>query len=393
MRHIKCGIVGFGFIGPHHAEAMRRLGFVEVAAVCAKNPETREKATRLHIPRFYDNYEQLVDDPEIDVVDIATPTYLHHPTAMAAMSRCKHVIVDKPIATTSALAGEMVDAARAAGVVNAVTFNYRYNPMVQQARLMVAKGEIGDIHLAHGIYLQEWLLCDTDFSWRLEPEKSGEGAMVTDAGCHWFDLVEHITGLRITSIFADLRTVIRTRQRPVGGSLEAFASRRNQNTEPFEVKVPDLGAAILRLENGATVTCLTCPLCAGHKNDLRVELHGSKASLSWIQERPNEIWIGRRGEANRVLIRDPGLVDPAVRPYVSTPGGHNEAWPDAFKNLMANILTFIAEGRDARTADGMLFPTFADGYQAALIADAMVASSRTGKWVQVAAGTLAVESR
>src|SRR5689334_9337944 len=143
MRHIKCGIVGFGFIGPHHADAMRRLGFVEVAAVCAKDPATREKAARLHIPGFYDNYEQLVDDPEIAVVDIATPTYLHHPIAMAALSRGKHVIGDKPIATTSALAVEMVDAARAAGVVNAVTFNYRYNPMVQQARLMVAKGEIG----------------------------------------------------------------------------------------------------------------------------------------------------------------------------------------------------------------------------------------------------------
>jgi predicted dehydrogenase len=365
---------------------MRRLGFVEVAAVCSNEPATREKAARLHIPRFYDNYEDLIADPEIDVVDIATPTYLHHPIAMAAMSRGKHVIVDKPLATTSTLAAEMVDAARAAGVVNAVTFNYRYNPMVQQARLMVAKGEIGDIYLVHGYYLQEWLLYGTDFSWRLEPEKSGEGSVVTDAGCHWFDLVEHITGLRITSVFAALRTVIRTRQRPIGGSLEAFAPASTQKTEPFEVKVPDLGAAILQLQNGATVTFLTSPLCAGHKNDLRVEFHGSKASLSWIQERPNELWIGRRNAADRILVRDPGLVDPAVRPYVSTPGGHNEAWPDAFKNTMANILTFIADGRDARAADGVLFPTFQSGYRAAAIGDAMVASSRTGSWAQVALG-------
>ena len=383
MRKVKCGIVGFGFIGPHHAEAMRRLGFVEVAAVCSNEPATREKAARLHIPKFYDSYEELIADPEIDVVDVATPTYLHHPVAMAAMARGKHVIVDKPLATTSALAAEMVDAARAAGVVNAVTFNYRYNPMVQQARVLVARGEIGSIHLVQGHYLQEWLLYDTDFSWRLEPEKSGEGAMVTDAGCHWFDLVEHITGLRVTSVFADLRTMVPTRQRPVNAAREAFAAAGEERTEPFSVTVPDLGSAMLRMNNGAAAVFLTSPLCAGHKNDLRVEFHGSKASLSWIQERPNELWIGRRGEADRVLTRDPGLLDPAVRRYASTPGGHNEAWPDAFKNTLANIFGFIAEGCDPRTADGTLFPTFESGYRAAAIGDAMVASSRTGAWVTV----------
>lgn len=305
MRNVKCGIVGFGFIGPHHADAIRRLGFADVVAVCSNDPAARDKAARLHIPRFYDNYEDLIADPEIDVVDIATPTHLHHPIAMAALSRGKHVVVDKPIATNSALASEMVRAAYSSGVVNAVTFNYRYYPIVQQARLMVANGEIGNIHLVHGYYLQEWLLYDTDFSWRLEPERSGEGAMVTDAGCHWFDLVEHVTGLRVTRVFAVLRTVIPTRQRPTGGSLEAFAAASNQETSPFDVKVPDLGAAVLEPESGSIATFLTSPLCAGHKNDLRVEFHWSKTSLSWKQEQPNELWVGKRGEANQVLVRDP----------------------------------------------------------------------------------------
>ena len=384
-RNLRCGIVGFGFIGPHHAEAMRRLGFVDVVAVCSDEPEaTRRKAERLRIPKVYEDYADLISDPEIDVIDVVTPTHLHYPIAMAALARRKHVIVDKPLALSAEQAKQLVAAARAAGVVNAVTFNYRYHPLVQHARVLVSKGELGDIHLVHGHYLQEWLLYDTDFSWRLEPEKSGPAAMVADAGSHWFDLVEHVTGLRIAAVLSELKTTIPIRKKPLSAAREAFAEAVAEDTEDYEVKVPDLGIALLRFSNGASGSFATSSLCAGHKNDLRFEVHGSRGSLSWLQEEPNRLWIGKRGEPDRVITKDPPLLDASIRRYASLPGGHGEAWPDAFKNIMENIFTFIASGADPRTADGMLFPTFENGYRVAAIAEAMVASSAAGgAWTAV----------
>jgi predicted dehydrogenase len=386
MRTVRCGIAGFGFIGPHHAEAMMRLGFVDIAAVTSNEPGTaREKAARLGIPTVHERYEDLLDDPSIEVIDIVTSTRMHHPIAMAAIARGKHVIVDKPMALSPAQAREMRDAARAAGVVNAVTFNYRYHPMVQQARIMVERGDVGAIHLLHGHYLQEWLLYDTDFSWRLDPAESGPAAMVSDAGCHWFDLVEHVTGLRVTSVMAELRTVIPTRRKPLRAR-EAFASAGAEETDPYPVSVPDLGAVLLRLSNGGTALFLTSALCAGHKNDLRFEIHGAKLSLAWVQEDPNRLWIGRRGQPDLVLNRDPELLDPEVRRYTNLPGGHNEGWPDAFKNTLRNIFEFIAQGRDPKNADNIFFPTFADGYRAAVIADALLRSHALGGvWTNVEA--------
>jgi predicted dehydrogenase len=390
LAKVRCGIVGFGFIGPHHADAIRRLGHVEVVAVSSPDIErTRAKAERFGIAKVYGRYEELLDDAEVEVVDIAAPTHLHRPVALAAIARGKHVIVDKPLALSVAESVELVDAANRAGVVNAVIFNYRYNPMVQQARVLIEQGRLGKIHLVHGHYLQDWLLSDSDFSWRLEPEKSGEAAMLADAGSHWFDLVEHVTGLRIRSVLVELTTVIKTRQKPVTSraafqSREAFQSSSSRATETHEVRVPDLGAALLRFSNGATGTFLTSSLCAGHKNDIRFEVHGSTASLKWLQEKPNRLWLGKRGEPDQVWIKDPTLLDPSIRHYAALPGGHNEAWPDAFRNVMAGIFNFIALGREGREAVGIAFPTFESGLRTARIAEAMMASGRAGGvWTDV----------
>lgn len=385
MKRLGYGIVGAGFVGPHHIEAVRRLGFVEIVALADANLAlAKGKAAQLYVPRAYGSYEELIADPEIQVVDIATPTYLHHRIALAAIAARKHVIVDKPMATTAGEAREMTEAAHAARVVNAVTFNYRYNPVVQQARVLIRRGDVGQIRFVHGHYMQEWLLRDTDFSWRLEPEKAGPACVVGDAGAHWFDLAQHLTGLRVESVLADLTTTIKTRKRPLGEWREAFAGNSGGATEDFAVCVDDLGCVVLRFENGAVGNFFGCQLCAGHKNDLRIEVNGSECSLAWQQERPNELWIGRRGAPNEVLLKDPALLDPSVRHYAALPGGHNEAWPDAFRNLMRNVLTFIAEERDPASADGELFPTFETGYRVAAIVDAAVRSQQQGsRWVEV----------
>jgi predicted dehydrogenase len=281
-------------------------------------------------------------------------------------------------------AAELVGAAEAAKVVNAVTFNYRYNPLVQQARVMSQRGDLGELHFIHGHYLQEWLLHDTDFSWRLEPEESGEAAMIADAGSHWFDLIEYVTGLRVTTVLAEVRTILKIRQKPAAAR-DAFADAGSDDSIAFDVKVPDLGTAMLRFSNGASGTFSTCSLCAGHKNDLRFELHGAMGSLSWLQEEPNRLWIGRRGEPDQMITKDPGLLDPSVRHYAMLPGGHNEAWPDAFRNLMANIFAFIQSGRDPHEADEISFPTFRSGLRAASISESLLSSAHGGSvWTTVA---------
>lgn len=389
MRRVRCGLIGFGFIGPHHLDAIRRLGFVDVVGLCTGHAQqAQEKAKGHHVPKAYGNYQDLLADPEIEVVDIVTPTHLHHPIAMAALARGKHVIVDKPMALDAKKAGEMLAAAKKARRVNAVTFNIRYNPVLQHARSMVLGGELGEVRVLQGHYLQEWLLYDTDVSWRLEPDKCGPLAMVAEAGCHWFELSQHLTGLEIVRLRVDLSTSMRLRKKPLADAGPAFATKSDTATEDFLVTVPDLGFVIVEYNNGARGSFTSSSMCAGRKNDLRLEINGSKASLEWRQERPNELWVGRRGAPNELVLKDPGLLHESVRAYASLPGGHNEGWPDAFRNLMRNIFTFIAEGRDPATADGAAFPTFATGHQINCITDAIERSHQAGGiWVAVESGS------
>jgi predicted dehydrogenase len=309
---------------------------------------------------------------------------VHHPIALAALQSGKHVIVDKPLALNTKQASEMLQAATQAQRVHAVTFNIRYNPVLQHARLLVKGGELGGVHLLQGHYLQEWLLHATDFSWRLEPDKCGPTAMVAEAGGHWFDLSQHITGLQIVRVRAELVTTLPVRKKPRLSVGQAFATKSDVAAEDYQVTVPDLGFVLVEFNNGARGMFTTSAMCAGRKNDLRLEISGSKASLEWRQERPNELWIGRRGAPNELVLKDPSLLLEPVRSYAALPGGHNEGWPDAFRNLMRNIFTFIAEERDPSTADGIAFPTFATGYQINAITDAILASHQAGgSWVTI----------
>jgi predicted dehydrogenase len=382
LNKVGCGIVGFGFIGPHHAEAMRRIPAAELVAVASMSEAGREKARRLGVPRVYESHEELIADPDVGLVDVATPTRYHHPVATAAIRAGKHVVVDKPLAVSRGQAEEMLEAATAAGVVHGITFNYRYNAVVQHARAMLRRGDLGELRIVRGHYLQEWLLYDTDYSWRLDPDESGEAAMVADAGCHWFDLVEYVSGARVESVLADLTTLIPVRRRPAGGAVEAFSSAGTTEREDYTVRVPDCGTVLLRFSNGARGTFLTSPLCAGHKNDLRVEFCGSRASLEWGEEQSHQLWIGRRDEPNQILMKDPSLLDASALPYAALPGGHNEAWPDAFRNTLGAIIEHAASGATMRP--DVPFPTFAAGVRAAVIADALVASYRAGGvWTRV----------
>jgi predicted dehydrogenase len=385
VKRIGMGIVGAGFVGPHHVDAVRRLGYVDIIAVAGSSQASAEKkAEAVGARKAYAGYEALLNDPDIQVVHNATPNYLHYPVNAAAIAKGKHVVSDKPLAMTAAEAKKLLDQAAKAGIVHAVTFNYRGNPLVQQARHMIARGDIGKPHFLVGTYLQDWLLKDTDYSWRLEPDKGGASSALGDIGSHWCDLAQHMSGLRITHVLGDITTVIPKRKKPLG-SREAFAAAdANQKVEEVDIKVEDLASVLVRFDSGAKGSFSVGQVCAGHKNDLEIEICGSKASLKWRQEHQNELLIGHRDRPNEILQKDPSLIDPVAGKYAHLPGGHQEAWADAFANLMRDIYGFIAEGKKPSDPHPPAFATFEDGYRANCIVEAILQSAQKGSaWTKV----------
>ena len=378
------GLVGPGFVGAHHIDAVRRLGFVDVVGVAASSHASAQRhADILGVPKAYEGYEALAADPDVHVIHNTTPNYLHGPVIMAALAHGKHIVSDKPLATTAQEARALWTAACRAGVTHAVTFNYRGNPMVQQARAMIASDEVGPVHFAHGGYLQDWLLEPTDFSWRLEPDKGGDSSAVADIGSHWFDLVQHVIRARIEAVLADLTTVIGTRLKPAQ-STQAFSTSGNADRERVRIHSEDLATILLRFEGGAKGSVTVGQVCAGHKNDCWFEVSGQSASLRWDQERQNDLWIGRRDRANATLAKDPALLDPDARRYARLPGGHQEAWADAFRNVLADVYAFIAAGKSPAESRPPTFATFEDGYRASCIVDAVLESHRGGGvWTNV----------
>ena len=380
---IGMGLVGPGFVGGHHIDAVRRLGFVDVVALAASSDESaRRKAEALGVPRAYGSYEALIADPEVHVVHNTTPNHLHVPVILAAIAHGKHVISDKPLATTAADARRLADAAKAAGIVNAVTFNYRGNPLVQHARQAIANGDIGTPRFLHGYYIQDWLLNETDYSWRLDPAKGGASSALGDIGSHWCDLAQHMSGLTITHVLGDITTTLPKRRKP-RGSREAFAAAGGDDTDIVDITVEDLASVLVRFDNGAKGTFSVGQVCPGHKNDLVLEICGSKSSVKWRQEHQNELWFGHRDRANEVLQKDPSLIVDQARPYAHLPGGHQEAWADAFCNLMRDIYGAIAAGSPYRPLPPTV-ATFEDGYRANRIVEAILESaSKGGVWTEV----------
>jgi len=381
MEVIRAAVVGTGFIGPAHVEALRRLG-VEVTGIVGSSPErARPKAEALGIDRVYPDYEALLADDLVDVVHITSPNQLHFPMARGAIRAGKHVVCEKPLAMTSEESGELLRVAEEAGIVHAVNFNIRFYPICHEARERVARGDLGDLYITRGSYLQDWLLYDTDWNWRLEPEKGGRLRAVGDIGSHWLDLVTFVTGQHIEAVYADLKTFLPLRKRP-SGPIDTFAGKELTPGDYVEtpIETEDYATILLRWDSGARGVVTVSQVSAGRKNRLSFELNGSESSLAWDSERPNELWIGRRDGPNGVLLKDPALLTPAARRFAGYPGGHNEGFPDTFKALYQAVYSYIRR-RDEGREPG--FPTFADGHEEMLIGEAVMKSVENGGWTTI----------
>ncbi|MGE5352413.1 MAG: Gfo/Idh/MocA family protein [Acidobacteriota bacterium] len=385
MKTLKAAVIGTGFIGPAHIEALRRIGNVEIHGIASLDFEgAKALAEKYSIPNVYDKWQSAVCDKEIDIIHNCTPNNLHFEINKAAITEGKHVISEKPLTLTSQESEELVRLAREKGVVNAVNFNYRFYPLTQHAKSMVEKGDLGQIYLVHGHYLQDWLYYETDYNWRLDTEISGESRAVADIGSHWCDLVQFITGSKIKRVMADLVTVHKTRKKPLQ-EVATFKGKEEQakgNFEDVEIKTEDAASVLLQFENGARGVFTVSQISAGRKNNFLFEIDGSKKAVSWDQEEPNNLWIGYREKANEILIKDPSLLDENARRYAHYPGGHPEGYPDAPKNLFMNVYDFIRQGKNPLT-DKPNFPTFEDGHQEIKIVEAILKSSKEEKWIEV----------
>jgi predicted dehydrogenase len=300
--------------------------------------------------------------------------------AKAAMEAGKHVLCEKPLAMSTTEAEEMVRLARGRNLANCTFHNLRYYPQVQNMRRMREAGDLGEIQAVQGTYSQDWLLYDTDFNWRIESEMNGRSRAFADIGTHWCDMIEHITGLPITSLCADLQTFHKTRKKPKG-SIETFSGKTLQPEDYSEIPIDteDFGAVLLRLGERARGAMTVSQVSAGRKNRLFVEIYGTKASVTWDGERPDELWLGYRNEPNRIIVKDPSLLADQARTYADLPGGHSEGYDDTFKQVFRRFYRTVAD----RTAP-VEYPTFEDGLRQLRILDAVLESSRKQAWEKVA---------
>lgn len=376
-------VVGTGFIGPAHAEALARMG-VRVKGILGSSKEKSENAARaLGLSVAYPDYQAILDDSEVQVVHLASPNRFHYDQASRALNAGKHVVCEKPLAMNARETGALVELARSKpNLVAAVNYNIRFYPVVLHARDIVQSGEIGQVFSIRGGYAQDWLLHDTDWNWRLVPEEGGDVRAIGDIGTHWMDLVGFVTGLKIEALIADLQTFIPVRKKP----LQAVATFKGKELggpieyENVEVRTEDWGGVLLRYTGGVRGVMAISQVVAGRKNRLSFEIAGSKGALAWDSEQPNALWLGYRDRPNALLIKDPSLMSDTARHFASYPGGHAEGFPDTFKQLYRSIYSYIQAGDFSQPR---FFPTFEDGHYEVVLCDAILESHRQGRWVQI----------
>lgn len=381
MKKINTGVIGTGFIGPAHIEALRRLGYIEVVAIADINIEVaKEKAAQLNVNKAFGDYKELLAQETIEVVHVCTPNHLHYPIAKEALLAGKHVVCEKPLAINPEQGRDLLELVKKTGLTAAVHFNLRFYPLIQQAKAMVKAGEIGDILAVNGSYQQDWLLYQTDYNWRLEPEFSGKSRAVADIGSHWLDIIEYISGIKIERVYADFCTFFTTRKKPIK-PVETYTGKILKSSDYKDIKIntEDYATVLLRFNNGAHGSMTVNQVAAGRKNRLAFEIYGTKMSIAWNSENPNEMWIGKRDSKNELLIKDPYLMYKSARKYASYPGGHTEGFPDTSKQLFNNVYRQIL----AVVEFHFDFPTFEDGYRGLVLCEAIFDSARKEMWKEV----------
>jgi len=378
LHQIRAGIIGTGFIGPVHIEALRRLG-VQVVGLCDLPKRVEAARDKLGIPRAFGDYREMLKSPDVDVVHITVPNRFHCEMSLAALDAGKHCICEKPLAMNTTETQQIMNRAKKASTVFAVNYNVRFYPAVLQLRKMVARGDLGQIIHVNGSYLQDWLFKETDYNWRLLPGEGGNLRAVADVGTHWMDTVSFILNSRITSVLADLGTWHKARKRPLG-EVQTFArAEASMKYASYQVKTEDFASVLLQFANGARGNLAVSQVAAGRKNCIRIEIYGSKKSAWWCSEEPEMLHFGNRDTANQVAIRATPVFGPDAAPYIDYPAGHVEGFPDTFKMLFRSVYDAIAN----RGSGEQLFASPTDGHHEVAVCEAVLESNKARTWVKV----------
>jgi predicted dehydrogenase len=372
-------LIGLGFVGRSHVEALRRVG-IPIRGILGSSPDRSAEACKaLGLERPYPSLDELAADSAVTCVHICTPNHVHFEQSSRMLRAGKHILCEKPLGMDSRESAELIAIARESGRVGAVAYNLRYYPLCQEARVLVSSGAIGDVKLVHGSFLQDWLLFPTDWNWRLDPKLGGELRAVSDIGTHWLDLMMWITGRKITEVCADLATVVPVRKRP-RGRVESFQKAEAAAYNEVPMRTDDYASVLLHFENDIRGVMTVSQVSAGRKTRLWFEIDGTKGSLSWNSESPNTLWIGRRDSASGLLPKDPSLLSPQARPYAAYPGGHAEGYPDTFVQLFREFYNYVDAGK---LQEPRPFPTFETGHAGLLLCEAIARSTEQRAWIPV----------
>lgn len=373
MSKLGVAIVGTGMIGAVHRRAALLAGAV-VRGVGASSPErAREVAQGWNVPRAYRDIEEVVADPQVQVVHVCTPNHLHRPMAQAALEAGKHVVCEKPLATTLEDARALASLAASSGLVATVPFVYRYHPVVREARARIAQGELGPLRLIHGSYLQDWLLDPASNNWRVDPALGGASRVFADIGSHWCDLVEWVGGERFVDVSAAFETVIAERAAATGKSFTTPAAGGAMQAVSSE----DVAAAMFKTDSGTLASLTVSQVSAGRRNRLWFEIDGAKASVAFDQEDCERLWIGLPDQREEVFVRGPAAGSVEQRRLSVLPAGHPQGYGNCFEAFVADTYRAI----EAERPEGL--PTFDDGLRSALIVDRVIASARTRAWTPI----------
>jgi predicted dehydrogenase len=378
MKRIKTAVLGAGFMGKVHSEAIRRLGFVDIVAVAAvSDEEARGFGNAIGVDRTTSNYKELLADPTIDAVHVCTPNSLHAPMSKEALLAGKAVLCEKPLTMNVQEAEELVRIAKEKNLPNCVNHNLRYYPAVQQIRDMVKNGDLGEVLIVNGTYFQDWLLYDTDYNWRVERAANGDLRAMGDIGSHWMDMIQHLTGLKITALCADLATFHKSRKKP-NHAVETFTGKKLNEADYTEIPMDtdDFGSVLVHLGDRARGNFAVSQMSAGCKNRFQFEIFGTKAGVAWNQERPDEIWMGARNTPNSLIVKDGSLFYPHAAGFADLPGGHSEGYDDAHKQVYKRFYKKVAD-----PSAEIDYPTFEDGLWGMRLLAKVLESSQKGGWV------------
>jgi predicted dehydrogenase len=389
LHHLRAGIIGTGFIGPVHIEALKRLG-IQVTAICGSSKSAVQMAEMWGIPEAYGDYdhEAMYASPNVDVVHITSPNKVHVEQCLQALEMGKHVICEKPLGMTTAETELVVAAVKKGGKngpVFAVNYMCRFFPAVLQMRAMVERGDLGEIIHVQGHFFQDWLLHQTDYNWRVLASEGGKLRAVGDIGTHWIDAVSFILGAKATNVFAHIETFHKERLRPKG-EVKTFAKVDPKTLVPYKVDTEDFGSVLLKFGkakhgfvNGVHANASISQVAAGWKCSLGLGIYGTKGSVQWDLQQPNEITLGRRDEPNQILQRGtPGFLEDVAN-FTDYPGGHPEGFSDAHKMHYRAVYEHIASGKKTPA----LFANAQDGHHEVKLCEAILQSSSSKTWVKV----------